>query len=223
MKLFLMSLIILLMPQFILNANSSPQIIEGVKIQNDLASIHDFIESLEGTITVDEEEVIYTFELNDVLIKLDLTSGYSIVNNQPVPYLLMPSEMDEKVINIIYFVPHLINEQIFVPIQFIERVFNVQYDAEQGFILPVDVTGEVKEEVEESSDIEKTKTETADEGVEAAPITPTPPASNSKPHKPNSTPTPKPEDPQPNPEPEPETPQPNPEPDPEPETPTVTN
>ena len=201
MKRFGMTLVIciLLMIPTVLTLAEPEAITVEPTIQDELVSIDDFILSLDGEIEELETDQTYVYTLDEQIITIDLTTGYSLVNDQSEPYLLIPSELDESILNIVWFLPQQIKEDIFVPIQFIERVFNATYDAEkEWFVLnePVEIEEAVEEEEEEmipsENPIELPSTsEDEEEIVEEAPVstpsTPTPPKQeNPKP----STPTP---------------------------------
>lgn len=146
MKRFCMTLVIcilLMMPTVLTLAKSEATTIEAT-IQDELVSIDDFILSLEGDIEELETDQTYVYTLDEQTISIDLTTGYNLVNDQSEPYLLIPSELDESILNIVRFLPQQIKGDIFVPFQFIERVFNATYDVEkEEFVL--NETGEIEE------------------------------------------------------------------------------
>ena len=170
----------------------------NIDVQDELASINDLIISLGGKIESNEDLTTFIYSLEDLSIIIDLSKGYSIVNDELAPYLLLPSETDSSVRNIVYFTPILKQDEIFVPIQFLERHFEVtfknnifNYYGDLDFITEEEIEEEEIEPIVEEEIIEE-------EWIEEMPaVTPTP------------TPTPK-----------PETPQPTPQPTPEPETPS---
>ncbi|WP_195218209.1 hypothetical protein [Turicibacter sanguinis] len=230
MKKCILLLIALLIPGMISFAEEEPTTLAEIDILDTLASLDDLCEQLEGSVIKEEETLIYTYEINDLKLVIDLKQGYSLVNEERVPYLLEPSELDPKVVNIVYFIPKLHQEELFVPIQFIERVFNLIY-SDGIFALNPDNLEEGEDIIEREDELKKpvvnkpTSEEDADleknEENTIPPSTSTPNTSkpNPKPEpetpKPKPNPDPEPETPKPNPDPEPETPKPNPEPEPE--------
>lgn len=178
------------------------------KLWQESVSLDDFILQLEGNIKTLEEEVCYQYEVYDLIITVDLTKGYGLVNDQPEPYLLSPSGLDNTVLNIVWHLPTQLDGEVYVPIQFIERLFKTTYDeTSTSFIM------EQIHEIEEEEDVEEVmvapskpqvfkpiQSAPSQEEVEVTPpptpqlpATPkpemTPPISSSKPEEPgNQTP-----------------------------------
>ena len=180
----------LLLPSYFILAESEVTKIEAT-IEKGTASLDDLILELNGKITVLEENHSYQYDFNDLTIIIDLTKGYSLVNNQPEPYLLTPSELDETVLNIVWHLPTQIENEIYVPIQFIERIFNATYEeSTQSFKLKEAV--EIEEAVEDV--VVKPQTKPVIKPVQP---TPTPNEDDATEHNPPQTPsapvTPKPE------------------------------
>ena len=179
----------LLLPSYFILAESEVTMIEAT-IEKETASLDDFILELNGKITVLEENHSYQYDFNDLTIIIDLTKGYSLVNDQPEPYLLTPSELDETVLNIMWHLPTQIENEIYVPIQFIERIFNATYEeSTQSFKLKEAVEIEKEEDV-----VVKPQTKPVIKPVQP---TPTPNEDDATEHNPPQTPstpvTPKPE------------------------------
>ncbi len=180
----------LLLPSYFILAESEVTKIEAT-IEKGTASLDDLILELNGKITVLEENHSYQYDFNDLTIIIDLTKGYSLVNNQPEPYLLTPSELDETVLNIVWHLPTQIENEIYVPIQFIERIFNATYEeSTRSFKLKEAV--ELEEAVEDV--VVKPQTKPVIKPVQP---TPTPNEDDAAEHNPPQTPsapvTPKPE------------------------------
>ncbi|MDB8559598.1 hypothetical protein [Turicibacter sanguinis] len=221
MRLFILCLglsFMLLLP----NHTSSAQFeIDSVEVIDELASLDDFTLALDGTLSLDEVTGIYTYTIDEHVITVDLAVGYSLVNETPEPYLLETSNLDDTVINIVYWLPILQEEEIFVPIQFLERIFNTTY--EEGIFTLNEVT-EVVEEIEEPQVSKPVIKDDVDGEIEEPTTTP----NTSKPNNQPSTPeTPKPDNSEPETS-EPEAPKPEtpdleiPEPEaPKPETPDL--
>ena len=195
MKHFSMTLLLslLLMIPTILTLAEREAITVETSIQDELVSIDDFISNLDGEIEELEANHTYVYTLDEQIITIDLTTGYSLVNDQSEPYLLIPSELDESILNIMWFLPQQIEEEIFVPIQFIERVLNTTYDAEkEEFILNEPIDLEEEEIVLPSNPVEIPFIPVEDEEiVEETPVATPPIPSPPKQETPKpSTPTP---------------------------------
>ena len=170
----------------------------NIDVKDNLASINDLILSLGGEIEINEDNKIFTYILEDLTLTIDLSIGYCMVNEELTPYLLLPSEQDSTVINIAYFTPVLNHDEIFVPIQFLERHFDITFENNV-----FNYYGNLDIMIEEEMDIEEVVVETIiekvdeeiieDEWMEETPvITPTPeaPKPTPQPQPPIQTPTP---------------------------------
>ena len=238
--LFLLSLF----PSFLMGGQGQDQLVSTQitpDIHEDLVSIDDVMSALDGNMTFDEETNTYTYVINDKEIILNLNCGYSFVNGEKEA-LLVDRNDETAITTIQWFTPQIIDEEVFVPIQYIERLFNATY-SEEGFTLYENKeksTAIVEEETDEVTESSVGKQLTTDTEVEDAnrPVSQTtnkkpvstnqaqstiqkPTTNNSvKPQEPAPEPTPQPTPeptPQPTPQPTPEpTPQPTPEPTPQP-------
>lgn len=119
--------LLLISPLRFISAQPDVTMIEA-KLWQESVSLDDFILQLEGNIKTLEEEVCYQYEVYDLIITVDLTKGYGLVHDQPEPYLLSPSELDDTVLNIVWHLPKQLDGEVYVPIQFIERLFKATYD-----------------------------------------------------------------------------------------------
>ena len=234
--LFLLSLF----PSFLMGGQGQDQLVSTQitpDIHEDLVSIDDVMSALDGNMTFDEETNTYTYVINDKEIILNLNCGYSFVNGEKEA-LLVDRNDETAITTIQWFTPQIIDEEVFVPIQYIERLFNATY-SEEGFTLYENKeksTAIVEEETDEVTESSVGKQLTTDTEVEDAnrPVSQTtnkkpvstnqaqstiqkPTTNNSvKPQEPAPEPTPQPT-PEPTPQPTPEpTPQPTPEPTPQP-------
>lgn len=123
------------------------------KIWQESVSLDDFILQLGGNIKTLEEEVCYQYEVYDLIITVDLTKGYGLVNDQPEPYLLSPSELDNTVLNIVWHLPTQLDGEVYVPIQFIERLFKATYDETSTSFIMEQIHEIKEEEVEEIEEV----------------------------------------------------------------------
>lgn len=144
--------LLLISPLRFISAQPDITMIEA-KLWQESVSLNDFILQLEGNIKTLEEEVCYQYEVYDLIITVDLTKGYGLVHDQPEPYLLSSSELDDTVLNIVWHLPKQLDGEVYVPIQFIERLFKATYDeSSTSFIM--NQIHEIKEkEVEEIEEV----------------------------------------------------------------------
>lgn len=197
--------LLLISPLRFISAQPDVTMIEA-KLWQESVSLDDFILQLEGNIKTLEEEVCYQYEVYDLIITVDLTKGYGLVHDQPEPYLLSSSELDDTVLNIVWHLPKQLDGEVYVPIQFIERLFKATYDeTSTSFIL--NQIHEIKEkEVEEIEEVviapskpQVFKPIQSTPSQEEIAITPLPKPqvpTTPKPEVTPPTPSPKPEDPE---------------------------
>ena len=115
-----------------------------VDIHEDFASLDDIMATLEGSVTLDEETDTYTYKIQDQEIKLNLNYGYSEVNGENEA-LFVEIDNETNLMTIKWVTPQLIDDEIYVPIQYIERVLDATY-TDHAF------TVQVKETVFEEED-----------------------------------------------------------------------
>ena len=144
-----------LLPAFLTNHQ---EVVKTVTITADvhenLASLDDITTSLGGTVTFNEETMNYTYLINEQEITLNLDFGYSLVNGEKEALLVA---VDEKtnLMTIQWQKPELIDEEIYVPIEYIERILGATYEDEE-FIFSIteahEDVAEEEEEIEEESE-----------------------------------------------------------------------
>ena len=151
-----------------------------VDIHEDFASLDDIMATLEGSVTLDEETDTYTYRIQGQEIKLNLNYGYSEVNGENEA-LFIEIDKETNLITIKWVTPQLIDDEIYVPIQYIERVLDATY-TDHAF------TVQVKETVveEEDSDEEELIREVTPEDEQEIPK----PSNTSKPNQIEQKPTP---------------------------------
>ena len=97
-----------------------------VDIHEDFASLDDIMATLEGSVTLDEETDTYTYRIQGQEIKLNLNYGYSEVNGENEA-LFIEIDKETNLMTIKWVTPQLIDDEIYVPIQYIERVLDATY------------------------------------------------------------------------------------------------
>ena len=138
-----------LLPAFLTNHQ---EVVKTVTITADvhenLASLDDITTSLGGTVTFNEETMNYTYLINEQEITLNLEFGYSLVNGEKEALLV---EADEKtnLMTIQWQKPELIDEEIYVPIEYIERILGATYEEEEFTFSITEAHEDVAEEDEE--------------------------------------------------------------------------
>ena len=150
-----------------------------VDIHEDFASLDDIMATLEGSVTLDEETDTYTKKIQGQEIKLNLNYGYSEVNGENEA-LFIEIDKETNLMTIKWVTPQLIDDEIYVPIQYIERVLDATY-TDHAF------TVQVKETVveEEDSDEEELIREVTPEDEQEIPK----PSNTSKPNQIEQKPT----------------------------------
>ena len=150
-----------------------------VDIHEDFASLDDIMATLEGSVTLDEETDTYTYRIQGQEIKLNLNYGYSEVNGENEA-LFIEIDKETNLMTIKWVTPQLIDDEIYVPIQYIERVLDATY-TDHAF------TVQVKETVveEEESDEEELIREVTPEDEQEIPK----PSNTSKPNQIEQKPT----------------------------------
>lgn len=200
-----------LLPAFLTNHQ---EVVKTVTITADvhenLASLDDITTSLGGTVTFNEETMNYTYLINEQEITLNLEFGYSLVNGEKEA-LLIEADEKTKLMTIQWQKPELIDEEIYVPIEYIERILGATYEEEEFTFSLTEAHEDVTEE-EEKEEIEVTPNQpetnhsnsdqsSSNEGTtqskpQQTPITPSQPESKPEDTKPSTPvePESKPED-----------------------------
>ena len=150
-----------------------------VDIHEDFASLDDIMATLEGSVTLDEETDTYTYRIQGQEIKLNLNYGYSEVNGENEA-LFIEIDKETNLMTIKWVTPQLIDDEIYVPIQYIERVLDATY-TDHAFTVKVKKT--VVEE--EDSDEEELIREVTPEDEQEIPK----PSNTSKPNQIEQKPT----------------------------------
>lgn len=101
-----------------------------VDLQGDYVSFDDITNGLEGRIDISETARVY--QLSEQAFTLAPEKGYSLVNEQDEPFLLETSLTDASVLNVSYATPILFNDELFVPISYVERLLGLEFK-EGGF------------------------------------------------------------------------------------------
>ncbi len=147
-----------LLPAFLTGGQNNLKAVSiKVDIHEGFASLDDIMTTLDGTVTFNKETKTYTYVINNQEIRLNLEHGYSQVNGENEALLLEANE-ESNLIAIKWVTPQLIDDEIYVPIQYIERVLGATYK-NRTFTIQVkeDVVEEVEEEDIEETDIIKTE------------------------------------------------------------------
>ena len=118
-----------------------------VDIHEDFASLDDIMATLEGSVTLDEETDTYTYRIQGQEIKLNLNYGYSEVNGENEA-LFIEIDKETNLMTIKWVTPQLIDDEIYVPIQYIERVLDATY-TDHAFTIQVKETVVEEEESDE--------------------------------------------------------------------------
>ena len=147
-----------LLPAFLTGGQNNLKAVSiKVDIHEGFASLDDIMTTLDGTVTFNKETKTYTYVINNQEIRLNLEHGYSQVNGENEALLLEANE-ESNLIAIKWVTPQLIDDEIYVPIQYIERVLGATYK-NRTFTIQVkeDVVEDVEEEDIEETDIIKTE------------------------------------------------------------------
>lgn len=163
-----------LLPAFLTSSQETFKTVTiSVDIHEDFASLDDVATSLGGTVTFNEETNTYTYVINEHEISLNLNHGYSIVNGEKEA-LFMEVDEETNLMTIQWKTPELIDEEIYVPIQYIERVLNTTYEDD---LFTFHITETINEEIVEQEEV--------DEETEEVETTPNSPVTNTS--KPNQS------------------------------------
>ena len=99
-----------------------------VDIQGEFASFHDIVLGMKGSVSFNSETTTYQFSVQNKTFELNHLSGYALVDGVDEPYQLRASESDESVTNVVRVSPVLFEEELYVPIEFVERFLNLTYE-----------------------------------------------------------------------------------------------
>ncbi len=141
-----------LLPTFLTSSQETFKTVTiSVDTHEDFASLDDVATSLGGTVTFNEETNTYIYMINEQEITLNLAHGYSLVNGEKEALFLETNE-ETNVMTIQWKTPKLIDEEIYVPIQYIERVLNATYEGDRFTFNIVEMVNEEIVEQEEVLD-----------------------------------------------------------------------
>ena len=141
-----------LLPAFLTSSQETFKTVTiSVDIHEDFASLDDVTTSLGGTVTFNEETNTYIYVINEQEITLNLNHGYSLVNGEKEA-LFLEDDGETNVMTIQWKTPELIDEEIYVPIQYIERVLNATYEED---MFTFHITETINEEVVEQEEVDK--------------------------------------------------------------------
>lgn len=141
-----------LLPAFLTSSQETFKTVTiSVDIHEDFASLDDVTTSLGGTVTFNEETNTYIYVINEQEITLNLNHGYSLVNSEKEA-LFLEDDGETNVMTIQWKTPELIDEEIYVPIQYIERVLNTTYEED---MFTFHITETINEEVVEQEEVDK--------------------------------------------------------------------
>ena len=181
-----------LLPAFLTSSQETFKTVTiSVDIHEDFASLDDVSTSLGGTVTFNEETNTYIYVINEQEITLNLNHGYSLVNGEKEA-LFLEDDGETNVMTIQWKTPELIDEEIYVPIQYIERVLNATYEED---MFTFHITETINEEVVEQEEVETTPNSSATEtskpnqSTQTQKPTQTPSKPGTSESKPQQTPT----------------------------------
>lgn len=200
-----------LLPAFLTNHQETVKTVTiTADVHENLVSLDDITTSLGGTLTFNKETTNYTYLINEQEITLNLEFGYSLVNGEKEALLI---ETDEKtdLMTIQWQKPELIDEEIYVPIEYIERILGATYEdgdftfsiteahedvTEEEEIEEVEITPNQPETNHSNSDQSSSNQGTTQSKPQQTPITPSQPESKPEDTKPSTPvePESKPED-----------------------------
>lgn len=99
-----------------------------VDIQGEYVSFHDLVSALGGSVEVDaEDDTAYHFKAQDKDVYIRQAWGYSTVNEHIEPLFLETAKSDESVTVVLYKTPILFEDEVFVPIEYTERLFDLTF------------------------------------------------------------------------------------------------
>ena len=120
-----LSMTLMIPTAIVANAETTEKTPTTVDMQGDFVSFDDIVVALEGK--AEESETGRAYHVQEKSFVLTIGKGYSMVNDSPEPFLLESSEADASVLNVTYTTPVLFNEELFVPISYVERLLQLDY------------------------------------------------------------------------------------------------
>lgn len=174
-----------LLPAFLTSSQETFKTVTiSVDIHEDFASLDDVTTSLGGTVTFNEETNTYIYVINEQEITLNLNHGYSLVNSEKEA-LFLEDDGETNVMTIQWKTPELIDEEIYVPIQYIERVLNATYEED---MFTFHITETINEEVVEQEEVDK-ETEEVETTPNSSAMETSKPNQSTQTQKPTQTPS----------------------------------
>ena len=122
---FGLSMSLMIPNAIVANAETTEAPSTTVDMQGDYVSFDDIVTALEGK--MEESETGRTYLVQEKSFLLNYGKGYSFVDESPEPFLLEPSAADSSVLTVTYTTPVLFNEELFVPIPYVERLLELDY------------------------------------------------------------------------------------------------
>ena len=107
---------------FVANAETT---IPTVDMQGEFVSFDDVVTALKGELKETNGDRSYLAQ--EKTFVLNHEKGYSYVNELPEPLFIEPSTKDSTVTRVTYTRPILFNEELFVPISYVERLLGLDY------------------------------------------------------------------------------------------------
>ena len=174
-----------LLPAFLTSSQETFKTVTiSVDIHEDFASLDDVTTSLGGNRDFNEETNTYIYVINEQEITLNLNHGYSLVNSEKEA-LFLEDDGETNVMTIQWKTPELIDEEIYVPIQYIERVLNATYEED---MFTFHITETINEEVVEQEEVDK-ETEEVETTPNSSAMETSKPNQSTQTQKPTQTPS----------------------------------
>lgn len=167
-----------LLPSYTVSANEQDEkTVNKVDYQGDYVSFHDVATILKGEISIDEETKAHLFNIQGKEFELQsIDSSYAIVDGEWTYYeTTNKTNLPDDFIVIKGFTPIMYGDELFVPIEFVERTLNLTFEdgifkgednivieGEEGdFGMPSEEDSKPESDKEESADSEPDKNESS--------------------------------------------------------------
>ena len=167
-----------LLPSYAVSANEQDEkTVDKVDYQGDYVSFHDVATILKGEISIDEETKAHLFNIQGKEFELQsIDSSYAIVDGEWTYYeTTNKTNLPDDFIVIKGFTPIMYGDELFVPIEFVERTLNLTFEdgifkgednivieGEEGdFGMPSEEDSKPESDKEESADSEPDKNESS--------------------------------------------------------------
>lgn len=163
-------------PQASSNEGVQQEVLSKVLVQGTSVSLNGVVNALNGTVAVDEQNADKTtFKAQGKEIITTNGSGVVLVNGEEDVYVV-DKEAENSTLNLVKWVEaYSYQDEVFVPIEFVERVFDLTYDEKSlGFnkgeetVIEVEVIEELQEEeTKDDSELNGPSEEEKEEDKEA--------------------------------------------------------